>query len=158
MKEPLELWGPQLYLVVSRALDLKLRDVILVRPTINCMIWNKLCNLAGSPFPRIKWDFNFIVTFFDSLSHFGYLFQITWGYSCFLLLNLNAGFQKFVLKHSTCVWFTRSVHFVYWLGIYFSFLVKPFLFLETIGWYVELLRKPGLRSKKNIWVFILKRI
>lgn len=158
MKEPLELWGPQLYLVVSRALDLKLRDVILVRPTINCMIWNKLCNLAGSPFPRIKWDFNFIVTFFDSFSHFGYL-----------LIPNYVGVLMLSVIESQC-WFSEiCVKTQYLCLIYekhsFCVLIRHIFFLpgETLsvfgnGWYVELLWKPGLRSKKNIWVFILKRI
>lgn len=48
VKEHLELWGPQLHLVVSRTSDLELKDLILVRSTINCTIWNKVCNLSGS--------------------------------------------------------------------------------------------------------------
>lgn len=52
--EHLELSGLELYLVVSRTMDLELRDSILVRSAINCVVWNNLYNLSESQFPHVK--------------------------------------------------------------------------------------------------------
>lgn len=52
--EHLELSGLELYLVVSRTMDLELRDSILVRSAINCIVWNNLYNLCESQFPHVK--------------------------------------------------------------------------------------------------------
>lgn len=61
-----------------------------------------------------------------------YLLQSIVGFLC-LLLSLNPDIQKFVLKHSTRVWFMPNILGIDYIYDFFFLPLEPSLFLRTLG-------------------------